>query len=252
MNKSTFVKLPVVLLAILFMHSSLFSQENHATEEIIRTNQSAKGTLLEIEFQKGLEHYHPLMAIWVEDMEGNYVHSLYISRSLAKGIFGHAYYKDGVWQEGEKKVPSALPYWLHQRDLPGPDSLYIPTPDHPIADAFTGATPTGNFILKTVVADTIGPAFRVLFEVNQSWDWNEYWYNSKYPDNQEYLKSAQPALVYEAVVDLQVKEKPFVMKPIGHSHPYGATGELFEDLSTLTTALEIAEKIEVRIISSSW
>ena len=251
MKKSILFKLPVVLLSVLLMHISLFAQEKAATQEIIQTNQSARGTLLEITFHKGLEHYYPSMAIWVEDMEGNFLHSLYISRSVAKGIFGHASYKEGLWQEGEKKIPSALPYWLHQRNTEGADSLYVPTPEHPIADAFTGATPTGNFILKTIVADTIGPVFRVLFEVNQSWDWNTYWYNSKYPGNQEYLKSAQPALVYEAVVDLQSEDKPFRMNPIGHSHPFGATGELFEDLSTLTTALEIAEKIEVRVIASS-
>jgi hypothetical protein len=39
----------------------------------------------------------------------------------------------------------------------------------------------------------------------------------------------------------------YVMKPAGHGHPTGATGELFTDLSTMTTALQIADSIVVRI-----
>jgi hypothetical protein len=37
------------------------------------------------------------------------------------------------------------------------------------------------------------------------------------------------------------------MKPIGHSHPSGKDGELDSDLSTLTTALQIADSIVVRV-----
>jgi len=57
--------------------------------------------------------------------------------------------------------------------------------------------------------------------------------------------------VYEATIDLNNNKKEYVLQPVGHSHPYGATGELFEDLSTLTTAKEIAEKIVVRINKGS-
>lgn len=252
MIKYKLLKIPieiVLMSSFLFMSGTLFSQQESSVPEKIQTNLQTRGTVLEIEFNKGLEHYYPLMAIWVEDMQGHYRHPLYVARSMAKGIFTHAQYEAGQWKPGEKKIPSALPYWLHQRNIPGPDSLFVPTPEHPIADAFTGATPTGSFILKTVVSDTVERPFRVLFEINQSWDWNQHWYNSKYPGNQEYMKSAQPALVYEAVVDEQSSGREIIMSPIGHSHPYGATGELFEDISTLTTARKIAEKITVRVLS---
>lgn len=257
MSKYNPLKMPHLFTAIVLMGSlvlmgnSLFSQEQQSVPEKIQTNLHTQGTVLEVEFDKGLEHYYPLMAIWVEDMHGRYMHPLYIARSMAKGVFGHAQYQDGEWKAGEKKISSALPYWLHKHNIPGPDSLYIPTHDHPIPDAYTGATPTGSFVLKTVVADTVKSPFRVLFEINQSWDWNQHWYNSKYPGNEEYMKSAQPALVYEARVDTESPGNKIMMKPIGHSHPYGATGELFEDLSTLTTARKIAEKITVRVLSKS-
>ena len=89
--------------------------------------------------------------------------------------------------------------------------------------------------------------FRILFEINQNWDWNEYWTNNKYPDDEDYKMSCQPALVYEAVIDTENKKDSYPMKVIGHSHYSGKTGELFSDLSTITTALDIAESIVVSI-----
>jgi len=38
------------------------------------------------------------------------------------------------------------------------------------------------------------------------------------------------------------------MNLIGRSHHSGATGELFDDLETMTTALHIAEEIIVRVV----
>jgi hypothetical protein len=42
-------------------------------------------------------------------------------------------------------------------------------------------------------------------------------------------------------------KKTYRMKPAGHSHYSGLTGELFTDLSTLTTALHIADSVIVKI-----
>ena len=89
--------------------------------------------------------------------------------------------------------------------------------------------------------------FNVLFEINQTWDWNEYWTNNKYPDDEEYKTSCQPALVYSVDIDLDSPQETYEMKAIGRSHHSGASGELFSDLETLTTALHIAEQIVVRI-----
>jgi hypothetical protein len=82
-------------------------------------------------------------------------------------------------------------------------------------------------------------------EINQTWDWNQYWHNNKFPDDEEYKTSCQPALVYMVEVDLRSDKTNWVMVPIGHSHPSGKTGELFADYSNHTTALQIAERITV-------
>ena len=215
---------------------------------VLATNTGANGIPVEIIFKKGVQHYYPLMAIWVEDTSGHYIHSLYVAESIAKGIFSHANYADGKWQSGKKLIPSALPYWSHKQTDVRNDSISMTTPEHPLPDAYSGATPTSSFRLRSVVQPSAGEVFNVMFEINQSWDWNNYWYNSKFPGNKEYLKSAQPAVVYKATIDMGSSQATYQMEPVGHSHPYGATGELYKDLTTLTTALKIAKTITVKII----
>ena len=85
----------------------------------------------------------------------------------------------------------------------------------------------------------------VLLEINQSWDWNEYWTNDKYPGDEDYLSSSQPAVVYMTTVDLAKPDTIYELKVIGHSHYSGNDGMLYEDIGSLTTALDIAGVIRV-------
>ena len=148
---------------------------------------------------------------------------------------------------GEIPRPAAMPYWAHRRGIKGEDGLYIPSPKNPIPDAYTGATPPGNFDLTTRFDAKPPSRFTILFEINQTWDWNEYWTNKKYPEDDEYKTSCQPALVYAATIDTDNLQDSYELQVIGHSHYSGKTGELFTDLSTMTTALEIAGKLTVKI-----
>jgi hypothetical protein len=213
----------------------------------ISSNPEGTGPKLEIEMIRGESHNHPLMAIWAEDMNGHFLQTLYVSESIGKGIFKHGDTSRGFWMPGEIRRPAALPYWAHRRGIVAEDGLYIPSPSNPIADAYTGPTPPKSFILHTRLDDEGSDQVRILFEINQTWDWNEYWTNNKYPDDEEYKTSCQPALVYAVDVDLQNPASEYVMKIIGRSHQSGADGNLYDDIETLTTALHIAEEIIVRV-----
>ncbi len=212
------------------------------------TNPEGRGQRLEIEFRRGRAHYFPLMAIWIEDTLGNYVQTLYVAESIATGVFGHGDASTGRWMPGEIRRPAAIPYWGHRRGIQAEDGLFLPTPQDPVADAYTGATPAGSFVLATRADRKLDGPFYIYFEINQSWDWNSYWTNNKFPGDMEYFSSAQPAVVYRTVADPSKPGVEFEMKPAGRSHHSGATGELFDDLHTLTTALEIAGSIVVRFI----
>lgn len=214
----------------------------------ISSNPEGKGPSLEIEMIRGEGHNHPLMAIWVEDLNGSFVQTLYVAESIGKGVFKHGDSSRGFWMPGEIRRPAALPYWGHKRGIRADDGLYIPTPEDPVADAYSGPTPDKSFILHTRLDEPGLNQFRVLFEINQTWDWNEYWTNNKYPDDEEYKTSCQPALVYAATIDLDRSEQEYQLEIIGRSHHSGADGNLYDDIETLTTALHIAEGIYVRVV----
>lgn len=213
----------------------------------IVTNGSGSGPEIELKFYGGPSLYYPLMAAWLEDENGGYIQTLFVPRAIATGIFRYGSDASGKWQEAAKRAPQTLPYWSHKRGVRASDGLYMPDPENPVADAYSGATPTTSFVLSARADKPLPSKFRVLFEVNQNWDWNEYWTNDKYPGDKNYLNNAQPSVIYESRVDQDNPSAGYLMKAIGHGHPTGATGELFSDLSTLTTALQIADSVVVRV-----
>lgn len=217
------------------------------TPDQYTSNLSGDGPLLEIEMTRGEGHNHPLMAIWVEDNEGRFIQTLFIAESIGKGVFRHGDSSEGFWKPGEIQRPAALPYWSHRRGIKNEHGYYLPTPVNPVADAYSGPTPPKSFILRTRLDEPVDTPVRVLFEINQTWDWNEYWTNNKFPDDEQYKSSCQPAVVYGVTIDPGDPGSEYEMEILGRSHHSGADGRLYDDLHTLTTALHIAEKITVRI-----
>lgn len=215
--------------------------------DIIKNKINAAGNPITILFQKGESFNHPSFAIWIEDTAGNYIQTLFVTKAVGTGIFTYGKPKGREWVPSEKRRPSSLPYWSHKRGIKEKDGFYVPDSLHPVTDAITGATPLNNFELHTAIKDTTLKKFIILLEINQTWDFNEYWTNNKYPDNEAYKASCQPSVIYSGDVDLIEGSAEIELVPIGHGHYAGEDGELYPDLSTLTTALKIASKIVVKI-----
>jgi hypothetical protein len=216
-------------------------------KETISTRPQTINLNLEFEITAGKSHNYPSFAIWVEDLEGNYIETLYVTEYFAKGVYGHGELEPGKWknESGEARRPAALPYWSHKRNIKANDGLYAPAPETAVPDALTGATPKGNFVLETGTKMSSDKSFKILFEVNQPWDSNEYWTNNKFPDDSNYKSSLQPALIYAAVITPEPSEKEFYLNPIGHAHYSGQDGNLYTDLTTITTAKDIFSKVKV-------
>jgi hypothetical protein len=244
--KKTYVTFLVTLvLALTFSCKSTRVPETEIPEKI-QSNLQGEGPALQIEFIRGEAHNHPLMAIWVEDINGKYIQTLFVAESIGKGIFQHGDATSGKWLPAGIRRPAALPVWSHSRGIKEADGLFVPTPDDAIADAYTGATPQISFILNTKL-DKSGPEkFFVYFEINQTWDWNEYWTNNKYPDDDVYKTSCQPSLIYRTLVDLTDSTKINTMELLGRGHHSGKDGKIYTDLETMTTALNITRNIKVR------
>jgi len=239
---------PLVISLILLVSCKSTRIPEEPVKTILEANIDGKGPALVLDFTRGEQHNHPSFVLWAEDMQGSYLQTLFISRSIGTGVFEHGDPSGGTWKPGEIRRPASLPYWAHKRGVKDEDGLYVPSSDNPVADAYTGATPSGDFQVNARFDGEAPRKFRIMFEINQTWDWNEFWTNNKYPDDDEYKTSCQPALVYMAEIDRDNPKEYYELKVIGHSHYSGKTGELFTDLGTMTTALEIADKLVVRLV----
>lgn len=183
----------------------------------------------------------PQVAIWLEDMQGNYLSTVYVSHKIAT--------QDWQMAKGNRRK-EALPHWCHSRGIMYGDGLYLPTKDEPIVDGISGATPRKSFDVKLKTISDL-KQFIVKIEVNHSTDFNDcYPKNAKEGDaNYSGGKegSGQPAIIYMAEVDLSKGETTFEATLTGHSSPDGSDGEIHTDMSGLTTALEIVERITINI-----
>ena len=56
-----------------------------------------------------------------------------------------------------KELPRHLPYWAHKRGVLASDGLFMPEPENPVPDAYSGATPVTGFTLNSR-ADSILPS----------------------------------------------------------------------------------------------
>lgn len=221
--------------------------KEEAKTDTIYIDKTNNGIDLTLEGIKGESFNHPTFVIWMEDLQGKMIRTLFVTNSYASGEFGHAQLSDSTWSNtpGASYQPAALPYWNHKKGLINESSM-VPTKQNPYVDAYSSATPQNNFQLIGGIQN-LSSSFRILLEVNQTWDWNQYWTNGKYPGNKNYINSAQPSLIYAVMISKVQDRRTYHLNPIGHGHPSGDNGELFTDISTLTTAKNIFSSITVKL-----
>ena len=178
----------------------------------------------------------PQIAIWAEDADGKYLETLYVTKKFATQDWG---IMSGA-ADATHRVES-LPYWMFKRGAAGVPS---PTKKAPLPDAVTSASPKEDFTLKTNVPGETAEVF-VLMELNLSFDENDaYPEKAKEQDANYNGVSGQPAVVYRAKVNLAAPGR-YDMTLIGHSSASGKDGQLDEDVSSLTTALQIVKQAVV-------
>ena len=216
-----------------------------------------KDTKLTIDLVRGEHYWHPQMAIWLEDMNGQFLETLFISKATAKGLFFGGRSKENFKTFDEEKDAvgedyrrvNALPVWSYKRGVQYADGLYVPTSDHPLPDAITGATLSENFQLFT--STNTKHKFKIRGEINVAFDDNEFYSEYDFPDDKEFHAGTgqlgQPSIVFETVVDMEDGKNYYLMNLIGRGHHSGQNGKIIKDLSTLTTALNIVERIVVGV-----
>ncbi len=213
-----------------------------------------KDIQLTIDLLRSEHYWHPQMAVWVEDTLGNYVETIFVSKATAQGLFFGGRSKDNFKEFDEKKDAegdfrrvNALPVWSHKRGVQYKDGLYVPTNDNPLPDGITGATFKDNFKLLSSIDST--SKFNLRIEINVAFDDNEHYSEFDFPDDEIFHNGTgqlgQPSIIFNAQIDMNDHKDYYLMDLIGHGHRSGQTGELYKDLSTLTTAKKIVERIVI-------
>ena len=188
----------------------------------------------------------PQMAIWAEDIEGNYLETLYVTKKGATGSF-----IDEAFSGQEIRRPEALPHWSHKRGIEAEDGLMVPSQSQPLADAITGATPLNSYELDTRIGADLDQVV-IKMEVNLSYDYNDTYSRDAFPDDPVYNgsgNSAQPSLIYGALVDFQDQQRFSILELLGRGHHSGQHGELIDDLSGITTARQLIHRVIVEKVS---
>ncbi|WP_411679826.1 DUF2271 domain-containing protein [Clostridium thailandense] len=179
----------------------------------------------------------PQFAVWIEDLNGNYIETLYATSKIVNQSWSKA--PNDSTPKDKIKREEALPYWTHKRG----NNLIK-------ADAISSATPKGNSIIKTKT-DSKQSKYVILAEFNNSTDFNEYYKKDAVISTDNYSGgewgSGQPAVVYSTTIDLNSTNRVYDLKLIGHSSPSGKDGKLYEDFSKLTTAKNIIKSITVEV-----
>ena len=215
---------------------------------------------LTVDFLHGIHFWHPQVVIWIEDSIGNYVETLLVTTSTAKGLFyggrsADNYKEFDLVKQNENTLTrrvDALPYWSHKRGVQYNDGLFSPPPNQPLPDGISSATPSGNFYFKSDKPLLVElESFRVMVEVNVAFDENEYYSEYDFVDDSLYHGGTgllgQPSLIYGTTIHRNDKSNYYVLDLLGHGHHSGRDGNLYKDLSTLTTARFIVERIVVGV-----
>lgn len=169
----------------------------------------------------------PQCAVWVEDENGRYIGTLFVTNSASKKKW-IASPKDGR--------PDSLPVWYKAAGLnpANPQTVDL--------DAVSSATPKKSVTVSQKLHLETGKKYFVYAEANQSFDYNEVWTKKNSGVN------GQPSVIYRGEFIVKDSELEIELSLIGTGSVDGSSGEVKkDDLEKLTTADKIVSHIYVVI-----
>ncbi|MDQ2075909.1 DUF4405 domain-containing protein [Marinimicrobium sp. ABcell2] len=246
-------------------------QQRFQYVRVNRKQADAPGLGLTIDVRTGPYYRWPQYAIWLETLDGNLIEPIYVTGKLASNRFdirvvpkdASAVLTSDPFESGEQSPeqifsfinepetrdqrlrPESLPVFLHAMGAAQRSAI-----DSLELDGYTGATLLDSFLLSANAQAQLGEPFKVRFEINQSFDFNDYWSSNRFPDDPVYSGdgySAQPSLIYEAIIDPRSAARYYPMSVVGRGHHSGRDGHVHPDISTMTTALELVDRIIVEV-----
>lgn len=174
----------------------------------------------------------PQFAIWVEDGDGEFVDTLYVTGADFKKL-RHAE-KQG---RGADYFADTLPVWASRAVAAGKS---LPSKESPYPDAVTSATPAADVTINTTVPGrSAGLVF--FLEINKSGDENDA-FTKEVNDS-----AGQPSLVYRAAVAEPKTGSSRAMELLGHGGMLADEPGVYSDLSAFDTALDLVSRAVVSL-----
>ena len=97
--------------------------------------------------------------------------------------------------------------------------------------------------------------FILKLEINVAFDDNEYYSEFDFPDDTTFHNGTgqlgQPSLVFGTTIDKTDGKAYYLLELLGHGHHSGTTGAIYKETESLSTALEIVERIVVGITNKA-
>lgn len=180
----------------------------------------------------------PQYALWLEDEQGRYLTTLYVTDKIARGGW--------IANRGNPRV-EALPVWVHKRNVRHGEGALYPDREHPADDACSGATPRAGQEIAFSAPDEIR-VFRICLEINHSTDFNTRWPKKARRGESGWTGgkggSGQPSLVYTGLIT-EGEPGPWTLTLAGHGSPDGSDGSITPGTEGITTATEIVRQVTV-------
>lgn len=250
---------------------SAVAQATELKYNVLDMAQNYEGRRITVDFKKGTAFHWPQYAMWLEDPDGEIVQAIYVTQGVATNTFkntvalndsslilNHNPFDDKEFifesmftedydesRTNNKFRPEALPIFLHRfaKDIDTADTL----PQLEL-DGYTGATQFDNYLLTQKISDNSQQRYHLYFEINQSFDFNDYYSSDRFPEDPIYSGdgfSAQPSVLYHAAIDFSSEQKIYAMTLLGRGHHSGRDGKIYPDLENLTTAKNIVDRVIV-------
>ena len=226
-----------------------FKQNQTNTKKSVSLYQLSEDTNLSVELRAGKHFWFPQIAVWTSDTANQYLETLFVTHSTAKGEFYGGRTKENFKTfdqtqrtDFEYRRVDALPYWSKSRGVIAVDGKYAPTRDLPLPDGISGATPDGSMLLNSWTEHN--KKFKIWVELNVAFDDNKYYSKYDLPDDTLYHSGTgllgQPSVVYSVIIDPDLSKKNYILEYAGHTHP-SQYKPLKKDTYGLTTSLEILD-----------
>ncbi|MFC1489771.1 hypothetical protein ACFL6K_01030 [Candidatus Latescibacterota bacterium] len=200
----------------------------------------------------------PQMAFWLEDMDGKFKATLYVTRQTAVQDWPDKSYREG---RDNLEKQAVLPIWTYKHIMAGVHPIDTCSmchdrvkssdksiDDKPYLDAFTGATPSGSFVREVALPPGLESGrYVVCAEINNVIDYNDRFQDELPQQFNRYNGiSGQPSLFLAGFISTGGRETIAVLNLAGHGHPAGKDGMVYSDMTGITTAKDIVQSVDVR------